>query len=236
MISRIRSTTRALCALPFLACAGESGPSAPQADTAAFVPGPSLSTLQPSESELAEMPSEFHTAPSIFNARTVVAFTDDPGVYAEASMDYYATDAEQDVTLALRHDDREVYSKTARDVREDWLPAWRSLHTMVSFSVSATCGNSADGDTAHRAWHKFIVGSWKYFSWGRHETPSRGTAAQPQCATSPPPGSGGSGGDDPYDTGCESCQQWFWYEYGQIVDEWWECTPIDASYCEGLAT
>ena len=224
--------TRALCALSFLACAGESDPIAPQDTAAAFAPAPSLSTMEPSDAELAGMPSEFLTGPSIFNARTTVAFTPDPGVYAEAAMDYFATDAEQEVTLVLREGDRAIYSKTARSVAEDWLPAWRPLHTMVSFPVSAACGSSADGSSAHRAWHKFIVGSWKYFSWGRQETPSGGAAAQGSCSSA---GSGG-GGDGPYETGCQSCQQWFWYEYGQIVDEWWECTPIDASFCEGLAT
>ena len=187
------------------------------------------------------MPAEFQAAPSIFNARTQVEFIEGEGVYARASMDYFATDAEQEVRLSLRRDDREVYSRTGKGIQEDFFPALRTLSTMVSFAVNASCGNSADGQTAHRAWHKFIVGGWRYLSWGRHEKPSGGTADQPLCPDlPPPPGSesdgGGGGGADEYDTGCVSCQQWFWYEYGQIVDEWWECTPVDPYRCESLAT
>lgn len=31
---------------------------------------------------------------------------------------------------------------------------------------------------------------------------------------------------------CQLCQQWFWVENGVIVDEWWECTPIDPMICQ----
>lgn len=239
MLSSLHHTARAICALSLLACASERNPTAPGRDSAAIaVPLLEQAASEPSPEELAELPAEFQTAPSIFNARTEVEFTSD-GVYARGTMDYFATDAEQDVTLTLRRDDREVYSRTARDVQEDFFPAMRSLSTIVSFGVDASCGNSADGSTAHRVWHKFIVGSWKYFSWGRDEEPSGDGAEQPACPEPAPPptsepGTGGGGGD--YDTGCVSCQQWFWYEYGQLVDEWWECTPVDAWRCESLAT
>ena len=182
------------------------------------------------------MPAAFLTAPSILNTRTAVGFVDGSGVWAEGSMDYFATDAEQEVTLVLRSDDREVYRKSRKEAREDWLPASRSFHTMVSFGVSADCGHSADGETAHRAWHKFLIGGWKFLSWGHQIAGSGGDAAQSPCAAPPPESSGSGGGGGEYDTGCESCQQWFWYEDGQIVDEWWECTPIDPIWCEGLAT
>jgi hypothetical protein len=43
-------------------------------------------------------------------------------------------------------------------------------------------------------------------------------------------GSGGGGGDPGED--CERCQQWFWYIDGEIIDEWWECTPVDPSSCQ----
>jgi hypothetical protein len=34
------------------------------------------------------------------------------------------------------------------------------------------------------------------------------------------PCDGGGGG---WCEGTIVCQQWFWYENGEIVDEWWEC-------------
>lgn len=243
MIHNLRHCARVLCAIPLLACASDKSPTAPPADPPEVTIAPSFATMEPSAEELAEMPEEFQTAPSIFNARTVVGFSPGDGAYAQGLMDYFASDAEQEVTLRLRRDDREVYSKTAKGVQEDFFPAPRSLTTTVSFAVSANCGNTADGNTAHRAWHKFIVGGWKYLSWGRGETSSGASATQPTCEELPPPpnsesggSDGGGGGGDAYETDCVSCQQWFWYEYGQLVDEWWECTPTDPSRCEGLAS
>jgi hypothetical protein len=54
-----------------------------------------------------------------------------------------------------------------------------------------------------------------------------------ECKPSDPPPNGG-GGFDPGEGDCEMCQQWFWYEDGEPVDEWWECWPIDPMYCEEL--
>jgi hypothetical protein len=50
-----------------------------------------------------------------------------------------------------------------------------------------------------------------------------------ECTADPP-----KVGFDPAEGGCRLCQQWFWVENGQIVDEWWECEPIDPSYCGGM--
>ena len=240
MIPYVHHVALALCAVLLLACAGDAGPVAVTRDSAAdaALPAFAYSTAEPTEEEMAEMPAEFQSAPSIFSASTDVDFIPGAGVYAQASMSYFATDAEQEVTLVLRKDDRAVYSKTAKEVQEDFLPALRSMYTMVSFAVSAACGHTADGQTAHRAWHKFIVGGWRYLSWGRNERPSGGTASQSACVEPPPSTDeeGDGGGGSAYETGCESCQQWFWYEDGEIVDEWWECTPVDISLCEGLAS
>jgi hypothetical protein len=239
MLQKLCCHARILCAIPLLACATDESPTAPPVDAVDVTIAPSLSVMEPSEEELAQMPAAFRIAPSIFNARTAVGFTAD-GAYAQGRMDYFATDAEQDVTLTLRRDDRAVYSETAKEGQADFFPANRSMTTTASFSVSANCGNTAEGKTAHRAWHKFLVSGWKLLSWGHQAVPSGKSEPQPTCEElSPTPESGGGdggGGDDPYDTGCESCQQWFWYEYGQVVDEWWECTPTDAYRCEGLAS
>lgn len=45
------------------------------------------------------------------------------------------------------------------------------------------------------------------------------------------PGGGGGGGGEEEE--CERCQQWFWYQNGEIIDEWWECTEVDPRWCSG---
>jgi hypothetical protein len=67
--------------------------------------------------------------------------------------------------------------------------------------------------------------------WGRVQRSDEDNAAQPACVVA---------GEAVYDSGegsgeCYYCQQWFWVEDGVIVDEWWDCTPIDESYCESEA-
>jgi len=235
MFPYLRHVARLGCAISVLACASERTPTAPPIDVAeeTLPNGVSLSTMAPSPEELAEMPPEFSTAPSIFNPRTIVEFVAD-GVFAQGVMDYFATDAEQDVTLALSFDNGEINRTTGKGVQQDLFPWMRHMRTTITLPVPGECGHSAIGHTQHRAWHKFLVGGWKFFSWGEHEVPSDESAEQPACPPAPPPTP--PGGGHPYDGGCQSCQQWFWYEDGALVDEWWECTPIDASYCEGLAT
>jgi hypothetical protein len=229
MFPHLRHAARIGCALSLLACAGEKSPTAPPADPiGTVVPSLSSYSTAPTAEDFAEMPAEFQTAPSIISARTIVGFIDPEGVYAQGIMTYFATDAEQDVTLVLRDADSEVMRMTRRGSQEAFFPAMRSLRTNVSFGVNGSCGHRADGFSAHRAWHKFIVGGWKFLSWGNHQKASGGQAAQPAC---PPPSSGGGGNGD-YDTGCQACQQWFLYEDGQRVDEWWECTEVDVERCD----
>ena len=236
MFTYLRHAARICCALPLVACDSDRSPTEPSADPAAPTT-PSLTTyaMAPTSEELAALPAEFQALPSIISARTVVGFIDPEGVYAQGIMTYFATDAEQDVTLVLRNGAGEITRMTRRGGQEDFFPATRSLWTNVSFGVSRSCGHFADGHTAHRAWHKFIVGGWKFLSWGNHQVPSGDQDEQPACPEPAPPSGPGRGGGD-YESGCQSCQQWFWYEYGQIVDEWWECAPVEADRCDYRAT
>jgi len=240
MFPYLRLAARIGCALSMLACDREQSPTAPSADPTASTP-PSLTTyaMAPTEAELAQMPADFRFPPSIISARTIVGFVDPEGVFAQGTMTYFGTDAEQDVSLVLRTVDREITKTTMRGTQEHFLPALRSMWTNVTLGVGGWCGHLADGHTSHRAFHKFIVGGWKFLSWGNHQKPSNDGQAQPACPEPPPPsetqsGAGRGGGD--YESGCQSCQQWFWYDYGQIVDEWWECTPVEADRCDYRAT
>ena len=235
MNSSLRNIARTGCAISLIACADGSSPTALTHESA-DAPAPAVISLMmaPTPEELAEMPSEFAIAPSIISARTEVGFAEGDGAYAQGVMEYFATNAEQDVTLAVRKDGSEIARKTTRGVNDDFFPARRSLRTNVAIPLSGSCGHFADGQSAHRAWHKFLVMGWKLFSWGQDERPSQGDEEQVACP--PPPPERDSGGEDPYESGCQSCQQWFWYEDGQIVDEWWECTPTDSWRCDNRAT
>jgi hypothetical protein len=46
------------------------------------------------------------------------------------------------------------------------------------------------------------------------------------------PTPGGGGGIQELEGECQFCQQWFWVEGGEVLDEWWECEPIEWSFCE----
>ena len=233
MLSRFPRLARLVCATSMLACASDNDPTAPPETSESLLPlRPMLMTEEPTVEEMAEMPAEFQENPTLLEYRTTVAFVEPDGVYAQGYMRYFATDATQQVSLTLRFDDRTVASTSVTGVRENFLPAERTLVTTAPLGVNGSCGHYADGHSSHRVWHKFLISGWKFFSWGTFQDGSYDQAEQPACPSS---GTGG-GGDQPYDTDCYSCQQWFWYEDGQILDEWWECTPIDARFCEGLAT
>ena len=240
MIASARAILRFALGLFVLACADATDPSGP--GDAASANGPALSTAgaSPTEEEFALMPSEFRTAPSILSVATDVKFLPaERRASARGYMTYLASNASQDVKLSLRFDNAVIASNSAFGEASDWLPALRALTTTAYLGVSGTCGHLAEGATAHRAWHQFLVGGWKFLSWGNHSVPSYGSAEQEACEPPPPPppppGSGGGDGDE-YQGGCELCQQWFYFINGFIVDEWWECSSIPDYYCEGLMT
>lgn len=240
MIPYLRHGARIGSALLLFGCSAETGPTLPATDTSALLlPGTvGSSSTALTEEELAAMPAEFATPPSLISGRTVVGFNED-GAYAEGITEYFATNAGHDITLTVSIDGRETGRRTTSASNDDFFPDFRTLRSFAVYPMSASCGHLADGQTAHRVFHKFIVDGWKFLSWGEVKKPSGDYETQPACPAPPPPeddSGGGGGGDAPYEGECQSCQQWFWYEDGQIVDEWWECTPTDSWRCDNLAT
>lgn len=236
MLIGFRYIPRALCALALLACASETSPTAPPADAPGEVAltVAAHATTAPTPEELAMMPSEFSTAPSILSAKTSVGFVEGEGAWAEGVMEYYGTDAEQEVTLVVRNAEREVARKTVRGAQQDLYPAIRTLRTMNSIPLSASCGQIADGTTQHKAWHKFYVSGLRLFTWDTQEAPSLGLARQAPCPAPPPVDQPPDDSEEGFDGGCERCQQWFMVIEGTVIDEWWECTPTDPAACVEL--
>jgi hypothetical protein len=223
-----------------LACADATDPAAPSAVVSADPP--LLATdggAAPTEAEFAAMPAEFRTSPSVFTVSTDVGFLPaEHRAYARGFMNYLATNAVQEVDLSLRFDGSEIASGRAVGEQSDWLPGLRMLLTTAYVGVSGPCGHLAEGTTTHKAWHQFLVGGWKFLSWGNHAKSSYGGAEQDACEPPPPPPPpppGGGSGDE-YNEGCDLCQQWFYVIRGVVVDEWWECNPIPEYFCDGLMT
>jgi hypothetical protein len=188
------------------------------------------------------MPSEFAMSPVILAYWTNVGFLPaESRAYGRGFMSYYATNAEQKVAFSLRFENSVIARTEAVGADSEWWPANRMLFTTAYLGVSGACGHLADGTTNHKAWHQFIVGGWKFFSWGDTGRSSSDSAEQPGCEPPPPPPpqpppSSGGGNSDEYEGGCELCQQWFYVIDYQIVDEWWECSSTPDYFCEGLMT
>ena len=233
MFHSSRPFLRATCALLLAACS-DGSPTAPSPGAAR----PSLSETiigeEPSSEELAQMPAEFETAPGVYSHWTDVGFiTAEQKAYARAYMTYFASDGRQKVTLSVGLNDRLVGSSTAEEAQSDWLPDVRMMFTSTTRSVSAACGHTADGQSQHIAFHKFLVDGWKFLSWGHHEVPSSDSDAQEPCPPPPPPTDEEEvPGEEPYLEECEVCQQWFWRVPGGGSLEWWECTPEEGDACQ----
>ena len=239
MSIRARWFSRFACVFVVLACADAIDPIAPSA--ASSTDGLQLSTAaeaSPTEEDFESMPQEFRTVPSILSTATDVGFLPaERRAYARGYMTYFSSNASQNVNLSLRLDNSVIATNDAFGEASDWFPARRALVTTAYLGVSGPCGHLAEGTTTHRAWHQFLVGGWKFLSWGNHARTSYGSAEQEACESPPPPPSSpGGGNSDEYEGGCELCEQWFYFIDGRLVDEWWECTSIPDYYCEGLMT
>ncbi len=239
MSSFTRSLPRLACATILLACADSTDPAAPSAarllDEAPHPVFESEGT-EPSPEELAAMPPEFQANPTLLGYSTDVALTDGRA-RASASMRYFATNAKQEVELKLRYENREIAVATGYGEDSHFLPFMRTLSTAAALGVSGACGHLADATSVHTAWHQFIAGGWKFFSWGTTARSSFDDDRQTPCEPPPPPPPPTAPPADPdepevYEPVCEFCQQWLEYtSWGLLVAAWWECQPVDMSFC-----
>ena len=249
MFAMTRWFPRLVCATVVLACADATDPVAPGAATPADTPQlfiddfdgiEGIEPVEPTVAELAELPAEFRASPTLLDYWTDVGFIPaESRSYAQAYMKYFATNATQDVTLDLMFEHQRIASRNAHGENADMLPFVRSLWTTALLGVSGSCGHLADGASVHTAWHQLIASGWKFFSWGTNARTSGDMKEQSPCAPPPPPRPvppGATGGvDDPggYRPTCEYCQQWLEFTlWGDLIAVWWECEPVDLSYCE----
>ena len=242
---------RIVCATVVLACTDATDPAAPTAATSSDNPQlfiddidgvddlEGVEPIEPTAAELAELPSAFRASPTLLDYWTDVGFIPaERRAYAQAYMKYFATNATQEVTLDLQFERSLIATRNAHGENTDLLPFTRSLWTTALLGVSGSCGHLADGASVHTAWHQLIAGGWKFFSWGNTGRTSGDMKEQDPCAPPPPPpvppsGTGGTDDSPGYQPICEFCQQWLEFTFwGELIAVWWECEPVDLSYCE----
>lgn len=106
------------------------------------------------------------------------------------------------------------------------LQFWTSLQKTASKPTGVVmCGLSGTPTIDVSASLTLIRNQWGITRVWEHDDQEDGIGAYlPLCPSDPGGPGGGGGGEEP--GGCQGqviCQQWFWYENGVIVDEWWEC-------------
>lgn len=105
-----------------------------------------------------------------------------------------------------------------------FIPLFSPLTKSIAASATTNnqvCGLSGTPVLSTAASLFVAIDASPFQLWSGGETKTGTVKVQPPC------GSGGGGGGGESGGGwCEGtvvCQQWFWYENGEIVDEWWEC-------------
>lgn len=172
------------------------------------------------------VPEEFETPPTILSYSSHVWYS---GATAStlASMEYWGNRAEQTAQLGVRPVGGELqWSQQFSDSHAELFPWTRVLNTYGEIYTGQSCGHRAEGYSSHKTWHQWDPLG---FQWGMKTGNSQAWAEQDPCSGGGGGGGNGGGGGEGQ---CFLCQQWFWYENGEIVEEWWDCWPIDFWYCE----
>jgi hypothetical protein len=137
-----------------------------------------------------------------------------------------ATYVEADLELSLHHAGQQVATAgpvtNAESNHWPWDETTANVNTYISTGL--TCGAKLDAYGNYLAKNIFWVTG---VEWG--QIVDSDTNSESQAACQEPGGFG-----EPYggEGECYICQQWFWYENGEIVDEWWDCEPTDPELCE----
>jgi hypothetical protein len=140
---------------------------------------PSLSTY-PTEEQLAELPPEFRTAPSILGYWTKTGFVGSQA-WARAWMQYWANYAKVSVELSLLYNNAHVTTTTGYSEQASVLPAVRELEAFTSLGVSGSCGHTVNATGIFYVHHQAPVGKG-WFVFGEEKRSESASAAQPPCS------------------------------------------------------
>jgi hypothetical protein len=233
----LRTTSVLSAATMFIACAeATSPPRTPALYGDIDVTAPQLSGLRRASSTLhvthsmtlpddSSPPPTGGTTPSWVASRTPglinlhwtdAGFTGSTSAWAEAYMKYWATNADQTVSMSLRYKGSPVGSNSSHDANDDLFPGSRELRTDTGMGTISSCGFLSDATGTHSVGMKFLAsGAQGWLEWGKSTVSDYHSASQPACTTAGGGQSLASGG-----TGYVVCYYWIYTDaYGNYLGE-----------------
>jgi hypothetical protein len=133
--------------------------------TDAVDPGDSVQPLagltrEPTSEELAELPPEFSFPTRIYDFRIIGGYAESPRMaWADAILDYWATDGYAAITMQLFKGDNPVGPMRSADQgSSETLPGRRTVRAMVSVGVPENCGYRHDATAQATVYNTAISG------------------------------------------------------------------------------
>lgn len=199
------------------------------ADSLAAPPLPTDPSLAPATPLLEETPTEENDgwmAGLVFVRTEATAWFSGFGqAYGAGRTDFWGNTATQRLELRVLRDNAVIATSPVQAKSFGQLSPVRGwVKDTVGLPTQATCGLQAVAFADGTA--EFRVLGQNLSAWvglGTQIDNASAMAWLPDCLP-PTPGNG-------YEEDCEFCQQWFQYEDGMIVDEWWDCSPISSNVC-----
>jgi hypothetical protein len=136
-------------------------------------------------------------------------FSGSTSAWGEAYMKYWATNADQTVSMGLRYKNSSVGSNSSHDANDDLFPASRELRTDTSMGITGSCGYAIDATGTHSVGMKFLAsGAQGWLEWGKSTVSDTHSATQSACPTT----SGGGQSLASGGTGYVVCYYWIYYD------------------------
>lgn len=232
-MSKIKGTALVLL---ILAGCGDADPVRPEGGSAVTpnysVPG-DLSGLSEDDIYASYLSGELATSWSTYmGPLTITPWFGGTTVMADLIYEYFSTTQRGQVTVTYKEGNQTLGSIPSGILQTGGPRLWRDhswfWHNAEMPISGETCGKSVLGSGWGEVFNE--VSLVKYFipPFGHVYKQGSNEDHAPSC---PPPGNGGGGGGGGGE-GCYYCEYWVWEdEFGNIVEEYWECTPIDPAYC-----
>ena len=137
-------------------------------------------------------------------------FTDTTSAWGEAYMKYWATNADQTVSMGLRYNNATIGNNSSHDANDDLIPWSRELRTDTGMGIAGSCGFAIDATGTHSVGMKFLAsGAQGWLEWGKSTVSDYHSAGQRTCSTTT---SGGGGSLGTTLTGYVVCYYWIYYD------------------------